>query len=72
MQGLLRITAGRNPDARLSPAPAAALLRAAVAAGAFDAAPGPEVDLPALHATLDTLAAQVAAVFTRLVGELRT
>ena len=64
VQGLLRVTYGRNPSDALSPAAAAALLRAAVAAGA-DA-----VDLPGLRATLDALARDVRAAFIRLVGEL--
>ncbi|MCW3476495.1 bifunctional [glutamine synthetase] adenylyltransferase/[glutamine synthetase]-adenylyl-L-tyrosine phosphorylase [Limobrevibacterium gyesilva] len=64
VQGLLRITYGRAPAEKLSDAAAAALLRAAQAAGA-DA-----VDLPGLHATLDAVARDVRATFIRHVGEI--
>ncbi len=63
VQGLLRIAYGRAPAADLSGAAANALLAAARDAGA-DA-----VDLPALRATLEALAADVRAAFIRHVGE---
>jgi glutamate-ammonia-ligase adenylyltransferase len=64
VQGLLRITSGRTPPARLSGAAAAALLAAAGTAGA------PAVDADALHATLEELARAVRALFIRHVGEI--
>ncbi|MCC6717746.1 MAG: bifunctional [glutamine synthetase] adenylyltransferase/[glutamine synthetase]-adenylyl-L-tyrosine phosphorylase [Acetobacteraceae bacterium] len=63
VQGMLRITYGRQPAEKLSEAAAAALIRAAAAAGA------PSVDVAQLHATLAELAQQVRAEFTRHVGE---
>jgi glutamate-ammonia-ligase adenylyltransferase len=66
VQGMLRITLGRNVPAELPEAPARALLRAAAAAGAE------AVDLPGLQATLDALAADVRAAFVRHVGDVRT
>jgi glutamate-ammonia-ligase adenylyltransferase len=64
VQGMLRITVGRNaqsepPDASLRP-----LLRAMGQAGAA------AVDLPALRVTLDGLATDVRAAFVRLIGEV--
>ena len=74
VQGLLRISAGRTPVGELPSAPKAALLRAAGAAGAFaagDASPHlPAPDLAALEAALQDLADQVAAAFTRHIGEM--
>jgi glutamate-ammonia-ligase adenylyltransferase len=64
VQGLLRITYGRQPAEKLSEAAAAALLRAATAAGA------PAVDVAQLHATFASLAEQVRACFARHVGEI--
>ncbi len=64
-QGMLRITIGRTAPAELPEATARPLLRAAAAAGA------PAVDLPALRASLDDLAADVRAAFVRHVGEIK-
>jgi len=64
VQGLLRITYGRQPAEKLSEAAAATLLRAATAAGA------PAVDVAQLHATFAALAEQVRACFARHVGEI--
>ena len=64
IQGMLRITYGRAPAQRLSDAAAAALLRALSACGLE------VVDLPALSATLDDLAARVRAAFIRHVGAI--
>jgi glutamate-ammonia-ligase adenylyltransferase len=72
IQGLLRISAGWTPAARLSSAPEAALLHAARAAGAFPPGSPTEIDLPGLQATLQTLADRVSAAFTKYVGEIRT
>ena len=70
VQGVLRITYGRQPAERLSEAAAAALMRAANAAGApmVNAA----VDVAGLHANFAALAEQVRAVFARHVGEGET
>ncbi len=65
IQGMLRITIGRGAPAELPEATARPLLRAAAEAGA------PAVDLPALRASLDTLAAEVRAAFVRHVGEIK-
>jgi glutamate-ammonia-ligase adenylyltransferase len=62
---MLRITIGRTAPAELPEATARPLLRAAAAAGA------PAVDLPALRASLDALAAEVRAAFVRHVGEIK-
>jgi glutamate-ammonia-ligase adenylyltransferase len=62
---MLRITIGRTAPAELPEATARPLLRAAAAAGA------PAVDLPALRASLDALAADVRAAFVRHVGEIK-
>jgi len=64
VQGLLRLTVGREarevlPETTLRP-----LLRALSAAG-VDA-----VDLPGLRATLDELAGAVRQVFVRQIGEI--
>jgi len=64
VQGILRITYGRNPAEKLSEAAAAALLRAANAAGET------AVDVAQLHATFASMAEQVRAVFVRHVGEI--
>jgi glutamate-ammonia-ligase adenylyltransferase len=64
VQGMLRITYGRAAVQNLSEAAAAALLRALAAAG-LDV-----VDLPALNATLDDLAAKVRTLFIRHVGAI--
>jgi glutamate-ammonia-ligase adenylyltransferase len=66
VQGMLRLTEGRAPAETLSAASAAALLRAAAAAG-FAA-----VDVAELRATLDALAREVRAAFVRHVGEIGT
>ncbi|CAH2599640.1 Glutamine synthetase adenylyl-L-tyrosine phosphorylase / Glutamine synthetase adenylyl transferase [Rhodovastum atsumiense] len=66
VQGLLRISYGRAPGAKLAEATAAALLAATTAAG-LDPAP---VDLAGLRATLDTLAHQVRAAFLRHIGPI--
>ncbi len=65
VQGMLRITIGRTVPAELPEATARPLLRAAAAAGA------PAVDLPALRASLDALAAEVRAAFVHHVGEIK-
>jgi len=65
VQGMLRLTERRTPGATLSAASAAALLRAASAAGR------PAVDVAGLGATLDALAQQVRVAFVRHVGELK-
>ena len=65
VQGILRITIGRTAPAELPEATVRPLLRAAAEAGA------PAVDLPALRASLDTLAGEVRAAFVRHVGEIR-
>jgi glutamate-ammonia-ligase adenylyltransferase len=59
IQGMLRITVGRNPPARLPGASAAPLLRATGA-----------VDLSALEATIDEAAHAVRAAFVRHLGEI--
>jgi [glutamine synthetase] adenylyltransferase / [glutamine synthetase]-adenylyl-L-tyrosine phosphorylase len=64
VQGMVRITYGRAPVQTLSDTAAVALLRALSAAG-LDV-----VDLPALGATLDALAAKVRAAFIRHVGAI--
>ncbi len=66
VQGMLRILYGRNPTGSLSPAAAAALIKAVRAAGADT------VDLDGLHATLDAVARQVRAAFIRHVGAIET
>jgi glutamate-ammonia-ligase adenylyltransferase len=65
VQGMLRITIGRTAPAELPEATARPLLRAAASAGA------PAVDLAALRASLDALAADVRAAFVRHVGEIK-
>jgi glutamate-ammonia-ligase adenylyltransferase len=65
VQGMLRITIGRTAPAALPEATARPLLRAAAVAGA------PAVDLAALRASLDALAADVRAAFVRHVGEIK-
>jgi glutamate-ammonia-ligase adenylyltransferase len=59
VQGMLRITVGRDAGEVLPEASARPLLRATGA-----------VDLPALRATLDELAQQVRRAFVRHVGEI--
>ena len=66
VQGMLRLTEGRTPAEQLAPASAAALLRAAAAAGIA------AVDVAALRATLDALAQDVRAAFVRHVGAIET
>jgi [glutamine synthetase] adenylyltransferase / [glutamine synthetase]-adenylyl-L-tyrosine phosphorylase len=66
VQGMLRITVGRGAHHELPDASAHALLRAV--ATALDQT-GP-VDLAWLRVTLDDLARQVRAAFTRYIGEL--
>ena len=61
VQGMLRITAGRNAPENLPEASARALLEATGA-----------VDLAALRATIDVTARDVRAVFIRHVGEIGT
>ncbi len=58
VQGLLRIAYGRNPPEPLSSAAAAALLAVA-----------PAIDMQALRATLQQLAADVRAAFVRIIGD---
>ena len=67
VQGMLRITVGRNARDELPDASARALLRAA---GTALQLPGP-IDLAELRATLDALARQVRAAFVRTIGEIR-
>jgi glutamate-ammonia-ligase adenylyltransferase len=62
--GTLRLTEGPAPRAALSDAAADTMLAATAAAGL------PAVDVPALRATLDELAALVRAAFVRLIGEV--
>ena len=62
VQGMLRITVGRVLGETLPDATAHALLRAV----------GGAVDLPSFRATLDELARQVRAAFTRYIGEIRS
>jgi len=62
VQGMLRITVGRDTRGELPEASVRPLLRAAAAAGVE------ATDLPGLRATLDALAAEVRAVFGRIVG----
>jgi [glutamine synthetase] adenylyltransferase / [glutamine synthetase]-adenylyl-L-tyrosine phosphorylase len=63
VQGMLRITVGRATQGELPEAPVRPLLRAVAAMGvAAD-------DLAGLRATLDALAAEVSAVFERIVGK---
>jgi glutamate-ammonia-ligase adenylyltransferase len=64
VQGMLRLTVGREGREVLPEATARPLLRAAERAGVR------AVDLPALRATLDALALEVRAVFRRHVGEI--
>lgn len=64
VQGMLRITVGRNAQPELPDASLRPLLRAMGEAGAE------AVDLPALRATLDDLATDVRAAFVRLIGEV--
>jgi len=66
VQGMLRITLGRNPPENLPEASAVPLLRACVAAG-LDAP-----DVMHLRAELDSMAANVRAVFARQIGEIGT
>jgi [glutamine synthetase] adenylyltransferase / [glutamine synthetase]-adenylyl-L-tyrosine phosphorylase len=67
VQGMLRITVGRNARDELPDASARALLRAV---GTALQLPGP-IDLAELRATLDALARQVRAAFVRTIGEIR-
>jgi [glutamine synthetase] adenylyltransferase / [glutamine synthetase]-adenylyl-L-tyrosine phosphorylase len=63
VQGMLRITVGRATQEELPEASVRSLLRAVAALGlAAD-------DVPALRATLDALAAEVSAVFERIIGK---
>ena len=64
VQGIIRITAGRDAKEALPDASARALLRAVGAAG-IEA-----VDLPVLRATLDAMAKQVRTTFVRHIGEI--
>ena len=64
VQGMLRLTEGPAPRDALPDSSAAALLAATRATG-IEA-----VDVAGLRATLDQLAHQVRAAFTRLVGEI--
>ncbi len=64
LQGMLRLTEGAKPPADLSDASASALLRSANEAGIA------AVDLPALRAILETMAHQVRACFTRIIGPI--
>ncbi len=66
VQGMLRITVGRDGTADLPDITASLLLRACSAAGA-DA-----VDLAGLRVTLDAMAKQVRAIFVRHIGEIGT
>ena len=66
VQGMLRITVGRDGKADLPDITASLLLRACSAAGA-DA-----VDLAGLRVTLDAMAKQVRAIFVRHIGEIGT
>jgi glutamate-ammonia-ligase adenylyltransferase len=66
VQGMLRITVGRDAKEDLPEASIRPLLRAVNAAGM------PAVDLPDLRATLDGLARDVRVAFNRLVGEIGT
>jgi glutamate-ammonia-ligase adenylyltransferase len=66
VQGLLRITYGRAPAAKLSEAAEATLL-AAISACGIDPVP---VDADGLRATLERLAQDVRAAFVRHVGEI--
>ena len=66
VQGLLRITYGRSPAAKLSESAEAALLRAVASAGIDP----PPVDSAGLRATLEALARAVRAAFVRHVGEI--
>jgi len=66
VQGMLRITVGRDGKADLPDITASLLLRACSAAGA-DA-----VDLAGLRVTLDALAKQVRVIFVRHIGEIGT
>jgi [glutamine synthetase] adenylyltransferase / [glutamine synthetase]-adenylyl-L-tyrosine phosphorylase len=66
VQGMLRITVGRTTTEDLPEVSVRPLLRAVNAAGVQ------AVDLPALRATLGTLARDVRAAFIRLVGEIGT
>jgi glutamate-ammonia-ligase adenylyltransferase len=64
VQGMLRITVGRDGGELLPEASARPLLRAAALAGAA------AVDLPGLRGTLAELAQQVRSAFGRHVGEI--
>jgi glutamate-ammonia-ligase adenylyltransferase len=64
VQGMLRITLGRAVPRDVPEAAARALLRAAAQAGAE------AVDLAALQATLEALAADVRSAFVRHVGDV--
>ncbi len=66
VQGMLRITVGRDGKPTLPDITASLLLRACAAAGA-DA-----VDLADLRVTLDAMAKQVRAIFVRHIGEIGT
>ena len=68
VQGMLRVTVGRDAGEALPDASAHALLRAV--SEPLDAS-GP-IDLAWLRGTLDTLARQVRAAFVRNIGELPT
>jgi len=66
VQGMLRITLGRNPPENLPEASAVPLLHACAAAG---------LDAPSvkqLRAELDSMAGQVRAEFARRIGEIGT
>jgi glutamate-ammonia-ligase adenylyltransferase len=65
VQGMLRITCGRHPADPLPEGSAEQLLRAA--APALDV---PVLDVAALRATLDAIAAEVRAAFIRHIGEI--
>lgn len=66
IQGMLRLTEGPRTIADPGPASATLLLRTAHELGLS------AVDLPALRATLDELAAELRAAFIRLVGDPQT
>ena len=65
VQGLLRLTVGRDAREVLPEATVKPLLRAISHAG-LDA-----VDLPGLRTTLDALARDVRATFVRHIGEVK-
>ena len=66
VQGMLRITLGWDIRDELPDASAEKLLRACVAAGLDGAS-----SIPCLRAALDHMAADVRAVFTRHIGEIK-